>query len=80
MTKEEAVERAGSISSLSRILGISNLTIRKWGKEVPYRYEQNLRVLRPEWFGRTGGRGRATPYDRLMQVKALATVIRRLSA
>lgn len=80
MTRDEAVQHAGSFASLSRILGVSTATIKKWEGNLPKRYEQDLRTLRPEWFGPVRSRSRITPYDRLLQIKVLATLVQRLAA
>ncbi len=79
MKKDDAVQRAGSAANLARILGISIGTVKKWGDEVPDKHEQELRILRPEWFGRRPLRPAATHYERLLLMRALATVMRRLA-
>lgn len=54
MTKAEAIQKAGSIADLSRLLGITTNAISNWKdeKEIPEKREWQLRLLKPEWFYR----------------------------
>jgi hypothetical protein len=51
MTKQEAIERAGSQSALARLLGVTRGAVWQW-KELPEGRIYQLMVLRPEWFDR----------------------------
>jgi DNA-binding transcriptional regulator YdaS (Cro superfamily) len=51
MTKQEAIERAGSQSALARLLGVTRGAVWQW-KELPEGRKYQLMVLRPEWFDR----------------------------
>jgi predicted transcriptional regulator len=51
MTKQEAIERAGSQSALARLLGVTRGAVWQW-KELPEGRMYQLMVLRPEWFNR----------------------------
>jgi DNA-binding transcriptional regulator YdaS (Cro superfamily) len=51
MTKQEAIERAGSQSALARLLGVTRGAVWQW-KELPEGRKYQLMVLRPEWFNR----------------------------
>jgi predicted transcriptional regulator len=49
MTKQEAIERAGSQSKLARLLGVSRGAVWQW-KELPEGRLYQLMVIKPEWF------------------------------
>jgi predicted transcriptional regulator len=49
MTKQEAIERAGSQSALARLLGVSRGAVWQW-KELPEGRLYQLMVIKPEWF------------------------------
>ena len=49
MTKEKAIELAGSASKLARLLGVKRQSVHSW-KEIPEGRVWQLRVLKPEWF------------------------------
>lgn len=49
MTKQEAIERAGSQSKLARLLGVSRGAVWQW-KALPEGRLYQLMVIRPEWF------------------------------
>ena len=49
MTKEQAIEKAGSARKLAALLGITTAAISQW-KNVPQARVWQLRVLHPEWF------------------------------
>lgn len=55
MTKADAIQKAGSIANLARILGITTNAISNWPdkKPIPKGREWQLKVLRPEWFMNT---------------------------
>jgi len=50
MTKNEAITKAGGITELAKLLGISCPAISQWGENVPQQRVWQLRVLKPEWF------------------------------
>lgn len=52
MTKADAIQKAGSIANLARILGITTNAISNWSdeKDIPEGREWQLKALRPEWF------------------------------
>lgn len=50
MKKTEAIEKAGSIKELAKLLGISQPAISMWGEDVPKMRVFQLRALKPEWF------------------------------
>jgi DNA-binding transcriptional regulator YdaS (Cro superfamily) len=49
LTKDRAIELAGSQSKLAKLLGISRGAVWQW-KQIPQARLWQLRVLRPEWF------------------------------
>jgi hypothetical protein len=49
LTKEQAIEKAGSQAKLARLLGVSRSAVWNW-KVIPEGRMWQLRVLRPEWF------------------------------
>ncbi len=53
METKLAIERAGSIATLARILAITPAAVYQWGETIPEPREWQLRVLRPEWFHQT---------------------------
>lgn len=51
MTGKEAIDKAGSVSALARILGVSRQAVQQWRwRGLPDDRKQCLRELRPEWF------------------------------
>ena len=53
MTKEQAIELAGTSMALAQILGIQRQAISQW-QEIPQARLWQLKVLRPEWFAKSG--------------------------
>lgn len=51
ITTADAITKAGSISALARILGISRVAVHKWGETPPPARMWQLMQIRPEWFG-----------------------------
>ena len=49
MTKEKAIELAGSQAKLAKILGIDRRAVWNW-KKIPQGRVYQLMVLKPEWF------------------------------
>ena len=49
MTKEQAIQSAGSVLELSKLLGISRPAIYQW-KTIPKMRLFQLQALKPEWF------------------------------
>jgi hypothetical protein len=49
LTKEKAIELAGSQADLARLLGVTRSAVWQW-KEIPQGRIYQLMVLRPEWF------------------------------
>jgi len=49
MTKEKAIQLAGSQAKLARILGVDRRVVWNW-KKIPQGRIFQLMVLRPEWF------------------------------
>jgi len=49
---QDAITRAGSKSSLARMLGITRAAVSHWTKLPGGRLYQ-LKVIRPEWFAKT---------------------------
>lgn len=49
MTKEKAIELAGSQAKLAKILGVDRRVVWNW-KKIPQGRIFQLMVLRPEWF------------------------------
>jgi hypothetical protein len=52
MTKEQAIELAGTAMALAKILGIQRQAVSQWAEIPPARLWQ-LKVLRPEWFAKS---------------------------
>jgi DNA-binding transcriptional regulator YdaS (Cro superfamily) len=50
MTKQQAIQLAGSKAKLARLLGITPGAIFHW-KEIPVRRVYELKEKKPEWFG-----------------------------
>lgn len=50
MDKSFAIAKAGSISALARILGVSRQAVQQWGSELPELQRYRLREARPKWF------------------------------
>jgi hypothetical protein len=51
MTKQEAIEKAGSQSKLARLLGVTRGAVFQW-KALPQGRMYQLMVIRPEWFSK----------------------------
>ena len=49
LTKERAIELAGSQAKLARILGVDRRVVWNW-KKIPQGRIYQLMLLRPEWF------------------------------
>jgi biotin operon repressor len=49
LTKEQAIQLAGSQAKLARLLGISRGAVWLW-KTIPQARIWQLRLMRPEWF------------------------------
>jgi hypothetical protein len=49
MTKQEAIEKAGSVQALANLLRISREAIYQW-TEIPESRLWQLKVLKPSWF------------------------------
>ena len=49
MTKEQAIQSAGSVQKLADLLGISRPAIYQW-KNIPKMRIFQLQALKPEWF------------------------------
>jgi DNA-binding transcriptional regulator YdaS (Cro superfamily) len=49
MTKQEAIEKAGSQSALARLLGVSRSAVWQW-QTIPSGRLYQLMVVRPDWF------------------------------
>lgn len=49
MSKQEAIARAGNLSRLAELLGITPAAVSQWSTIPPARLWQ-LRVLKPAWF------------------------------
>ena len=52
MTKEKAIQLAGSQAKLARLLGITRMAVNRWEK-IPQGRVWQLMVLKPEWFKET---------------------------
>ena len=50
MDTQTAISKAGGVTALSKLLGISRAAIYQWGASVPEGRFYQLKVLRPEWF------------------------------
>jgi DNA-binding transcriptional regulator YdaS (Cro superfamily) len=50
MNKSKAIELAGGVKALARLLGITSAAVSQWSDVVPEARIWQLRVLRPEWF------------------------------
>ena len=59
MTKADAIQKAGSIANLARILGITTNAISNWSdeKNIPPGREWQLKAIRPEWFAEQKTKG-----------------------
>ena len=49
MTKELAIQLAGSQAKLARLLGITRMAVHNW-EDIPQARIWQLRLLRPNWF------------------------------
>jgi DNA-binding transcriptional regulator YdaS (Cro superfamily) len=49
MSKEEAIKRAGSLTKLASLLGITPAAVCQW-KVIPKSRVWQLKVLKPDWF------------------------------
>jgi hypothetical protein len=50
MKKQDAINKAGSVTALAKILGISAPAISMWGEDVPQARVWQLKAIKPEWF------------------------------
>lgn len=50
MKAQEAIDKAGSVTALARLLRITPAAVSQWGEQVPELRQYQLRELRPEWF------------------------------
>jgi DNA-binding transcriptional regulator YdaS (Cro superfamily) len=50
MTKQDAIQKAGSPQALADLLKISRPAISQWGETIPQARIWQLMALRPEWF------------------------------
>jgi hypothetical protein len=50
MDKHTAIKKAGGVTALSKLLGISRSAIYMWDGYVPEARLWQLRALKPEWF------------------------------
>jgi predicted transcriptional regulator len=50
MLKTEAIQKAGSVTNLAKLLRISQAAISMWGENIPQARVWQLKVLKPEWF------------------------------
>jgi len=50
MLKTEAIQKAGSVTNLAKLLNISQAAISMWGENIPPARVWQLKVLKPEWF------------------------------
>jgi hypothetical protein len=50
MDKRTAIELAGGVLALAKLLGVSRPAIYQWKNEVPKMRVFQLKTLRPEWF------------------------------
>lgn len=50
MKTEEAINLAGSVKELAKILNVSLAAVYQWSDTVPHRRLLELRLLKPEWF------------------------------
>lgn len=50
MSKEKAIQLAGSVKALAELLGISRPAIYQWGEDVPKMRVYQLKTLCPDWF------------------------------
>lgn len=49
MDKAKAVELAGGVTALARLLGIAKSSVSEW-VEIPQARIWQLKVIRPKWF------------------------------
>jgi len=50
MTKQDAIQKAGSPQALADLLKLSRPAISQWGETIPQARIWQLMALRPEWF------------------------------
>lgn len=50
MKKSEAIERAGGVGKLAKLVGLTSGAISQWGEDVPMHRVWQLRVIKPRWF------------------------------
>lgn len=55
MSKEEAIEKAGGLTRLAELLGITPAAVSQW-ETVPQARVWQLRVLKPSWFNEVSPR------------------------
>jgi DNA-binding transcriptional regulator YdaS (Cro superfamily) len=50
MTKQTAIELAGGVTALARLLGIKPASVSQWKENVPQLRVYQLKELKPGWF------------------------------
>lgn len=50
MKTQTAIDLAGGVTALAKLLGVSRPAIYQWGGQMPKAREWQLRVLKPDWF------------------------------
>jgi len=50
MTKTEAIEKAGGLRALARLLDITPSAVAQWGEALPQARIWQLKVTQPKWF------------------------------
>ena len=50
MTKIEAIEKAGGLRALARLLNITPSAVAQWGEALPQARLWQLKVIQPKWF------------------------------
>ena len=50
MTKTEAIEKAGGLRALARLLGITPSAVAQWDDSLPQARLWQLKVIQPKWF------------------------------
>ena len=63
MTKTEAIQKAGTMTALAKLLGISVPAVSQW-RVMPEKRIWQLKVVKPEWFNEdTSGNPKSNPED-----------------
>ena len=50
MDTKTLITKAGGVTALSKMLGISRAAIYQWGEKVPQARVWQLKLLQPDWF------------------------------